>query len=137
MKEKIRVAVIDPYPLFRQGIMQTIEHAGELALVAEGATLRDAQRALREQHPDVLIIDSGGLPDGGGDGVPEFLRTAAQCKLVILTSLDDVPSVSKARSPRACKATSSRASRVPSLSRASSPSPMVSPTLPQNWPPAC
>jgi DNA-binding NarL/FixJ family response regulator len=96
VREKIRVAVIDPYPLFRQGIVQTIVHAGALALVAEGATWLDAQRAAREHRPDVLIIDIGGLPDGGVDGVPEFLKSAPDSKLVVLTSLDDVPSVAKA-----------------------------------------
>jgi len=96
VREKVRVAVIDPYPLFRQGIMQTIMHADQLSLVAEGATWLDAQRAAGEHHPDVLIIDIGGLPDGGVDGVQEFLKVAPACKLVVLTSLDDVPSVSKA-----------------------------------------
>ena len=96
VREKIRVAVIDPYPLFRQGIVQTIVHAGGLALVAEGATWLDAQRAARGQRPDVLIIDIGGLPDGGVEGVQEFIKSAPMCKLVVLTSLDDVGSVSKA-----------------------------------------
>jgi two-component system, NarL family, nitrate/nitrite response regulator NarL len=96
VREKIRVAVIDPYPLFRQGIIQTIVHAGGLALVAEGATWLDAQHAAREHRPDVLIVDIGGLPDGGVDGVQEFLKSAPACKLVVLTSLDDVGSVSKA-----------------------------------------
>ena len=96
MREKIRVAVIDPYPLFRQGIVQTIVHSGQLALVAEGATLANAQRAVREHRPDVLIIDIGGLPDGGVDGVQALIRSTPECKLVVLTSLDDVTSVSKA-----------------------------------------
>jgi two-component system, NarL family, nitrate/nitrite response regulator NarL len=96
VREKIRVAVIDPYPLFRQGIVQTIVHAGELGLVAEGATLLDAQRAVQDHRPDVLIIDIGGLPDSGVDGVQEFIENTRECKLVVLTSLDDVTSVSKA-----------------------------------------
>ena len=95
MSEKIRVAVIDPYPLFRQGIIQTIVHSGRLTLVAEGATISDAERAAREHQPDVLIIDIG-LPEREVEGVQEFINSGPECKLVVLTSLDDVASVSKA-----------------------------------------
>src|SRR5262249_4199862 len=92
--EEIRVAVIDPYPRFRQGIMQAIAQSLQLTLVAEGATLGDAERAVRER-PDVLIFDIG-LPDAGADGVQEFIKRGQTCKLVVLTSADDVASVSKA-----------------------------------------
>jgi len=61
-----------------------------------GAARLAEQRAARGQRPDVLIIDIGGLPDGGVEGVQEFIKSAPMCKLVVLTSLDDVGSVSKA-----------------------------------------
>jgi DNA-binding NarL/FixJ family response regulator len=95
VEEKIRVAVIDPYPLFRQGIVQTIANSQSLVLVAEGATISDARRAMREHGPDILIIDIT-VPDGGLDAAEDFIRSGADCKLVVLTSLDDVASVSKA-----------------------------------------
>ena len=92
---KIRVAVIDPYPLFRQGIVQTIVNSTQLELVAEGATLEDARRAAREHRPDVIVIDIG-VPESGVEAAQEFIRSEPHCKLVVLTSLDDVASVSKA-----------------------------------------
>ncbi len=92
---KIRVAVIDPYPLFRQGIVQTIVNSTQLELVAEGATLEDARRAAREHRPDVIVIDIG-VPESGIEAAQEFIRSQPHCKLVVLTSLDDVSSVSKA-----------------------------------------
>jgi two-component system nitrate/nitrite response regulator NarL len=95
VSDKIRVAVIDPYPLFRQGIIQTIVQSRQLELVAEGATLGDAERAVREACPDVLIFDIG-LPDTAADGVQDFIKRGPDCKLVVLTSSDDVASVSKA-----------------------------------------
>src|SRR5262249_17937016 len=95
VSEKIRVAVIDPYPLFRQGMIQTIAQSRQLAVVAEGATLGEAERVVRDQDPDVLIFDLG-LPDAGADGVPEFIKRGPACKLVVLTSADDVASVAKA-----------------------------------------
>jgi two-component system nitrate/nitrite response regulator NarL len=95
VRDKIRVAVIDPYPLFRQGINQTILQSRQLVLVAEGATLGDAERAVRDERPDVLIFDIG-LPDTGTDGVQDFIKSEPDCKMVVLTSSDDVASVSKA-----------------------------------------
>jgi two-component system, NarL family, nitrate/nitrite response regulator NarL len=93
--DKIRVAVIDPYPLFRQGIIQTIVQSRQLELVAEGATLGDVERAVREAIPDVLIFDIG-LPDMAAEGLQDFIKRGPQCKLVVLTSSDDVASVAKA-----------------------------------------
>ena len=95
MRDKIRVAVIDPYPLFRQGIIQTIVQSRQLELVAEGATLSDAERAVHEARPEVLIFDIG-LPDTAADSVQDFIKRGPDCKLVVLTSSDDVASVSKA-----------------------------------------
>jgi two-component system nitrate/nitrite response regulator NarL len=95
VRDKIRVAVIDPYPLFRQGIIQTIVQSQQLELVAEGATIAEAERAVRDAQPDVLIIDIG-LPDCGVEGVQAFINSGPECKLVVLTSLEDVASVSKA-----------------------------------------
>ena len=92
---KICVAVIDPYPLFRQGIVQTIVNSTQLELVAEGATLEDARRAAREHRPDVIVIDIG-VPESGIEAAQDFIRSEPHCKLVVLTSLDDVSSVSKA-----------------------------------------
>src|SRR5262249_13389358 len=93
--DKIRVVVIDPHPLFRQGIIQTIVHSGRLTAVAEGATLEDARRAARDFRPDVLIIEIGNA-DGGIEAVEQLGHGAAALKLLVLTALDDVASVAKA-----------------------------------------
>ena len=95
LKDQIRVAVIDPYPLFRQGIIQIIVQTPGLVFVAEGATVLEAQRAVREHRPDVLVFDIG-IPEAGVDGAQEVIKSGPDCKLLVLTSLDDVASVAKA-----------------------------------------
>jgi two-component system, NarL family, nitrate/nitrite response regulator NarL len=97
MSEPIRIAVIDPYPIFREAVVQTITRCADLALVAEGGTAAEARAAVRETEPDILLIDIS-LPEGGIDAAIGIAKSASNCKLVVLTALDDVISVSKALS---------------------------------------
>jgi two-component system, NarL family, nitrate/nitrite response regulator NarL len=92
---EIRIAVVDPYPIFRIGVVQAIARCEGFLLVAEGATAADALRAVQEARPDILLIDISSAEDG----IESLLRVAkssANCKLMVLTALDDVASVSKA-----------------------------------------
>ena len=91
---RIRVAVIDPNPIFRTGVVQAIARSEALLLVAEGATAANAQRALREAAPDLLFIDISHI------GVQRRNR-ARYCQklrplpLVVLTALDPIVAPSK------------------------------------------
>ena len=95
MSRPIRVAVVDPYPIFREAVVQTITRCEDLALVAEGATAGEARAAVRELEPDILLIDIS-IPEEGIEAAVGIARGGSTCKLVVLTALDDVMSVSKA-----------------------------------------
>jgi len=90
----IRIVVIDPHPIFREGVIRTIERAPDLMLVGQGETTGDAMRAVEETSPDILIIDISA--DGG---IAQLNAMSGRCpglKIIILTALDDVLSVGKA-----------------------------------------
>ena len=95
MSKGIRVAVVDPYPIFREAVVQTITRSEDLLLVAAGSTLADARAAIREAEPHILLIDIS-LPEGSVEAALGIAKTAPSCKLVVLTALDDAISVSKA-----------------------------------------
>jgi two-component system, NarL family, nitrate/nitrite response regulator NarL len=95
MTSPIRIAIIDPYPIFRAGAVQAIARSDELVLVAEGATAADARRAASEVTPDILLLDIS-IAEGGIEAAVEIARSCPSCKLVVLTALDDTTSVSKA-----------------------------------------
>jgi len=95
MARPIRVAVVDPYPIFREAVVQTITRCPELLLVAQGASAADARAAVREAEPDILLIDIS-IPEGGIEAAIGIAKGGSSCKLVVLTALDDVMSVSKA-----------------------------------------
>jgi two-component system, NarL family, nitrate/nitrite response regulator NarL len=91
---KIRIVVVDPYPIFRQGVVVTLQRSEDMEVVGEGATAEDALRLANERRPDILILDIS---------MPEWRRVAREianntigCKLVVLTGLDDVLTVSMA-----------------------------------------
>jgi len=92
---KIRIAVVDPYPIFRIGVVQAIARSEGLLLVAEGATAADAQRAVQEVAPDILLVDIS-IAEDGIESLLRVAESSTNCKLVVLTALDDVASVSKA-----------------------------------------
>ena len=91
---KIRVAVVDPYPIFRQGVVVTLERCEGIELVGEGASAEDARQLAKERRPDILILDIS-MPEGRGVA-REIANNATGCKLVILTGVDDVLTVSMA-----------------------------------------
>jgi two-component system, NarL family, nitrate/nitrite response regulator NarL len=91
----IRIAIIDPYPLFRLGVVQSIARCKDLLVVGEGATLGDARRIAREASPDILIFDIS-MPDGSAEVAQAIARACGGCKLAVLTSLETSLSVSKA-----------------------------------------
>ncbi len=91
----IRVAVVDPYPLFRLGVVQSIGRCNDLVVVGEGTSAADARRIVREARLDVLVFEIG-LPDAGLETVQDLARSRGRCKLAVLTALDAPLSVAGA-----------------------------------------
>ena len=81
----IRVVLIDSLALVRTGVRRLLQSAGDIDVVAEGATAEDATRLVKELRPDVLVLD------GGMVAAPQAIRTVKQlvgsCEIVVLTNL--------------------------------------------------
>jgi DNA-binding NarL/FixJ family response regulator len=92
MNNPIRIAVVDPYPLYRQGVVQTLVRYADLHLAMEGESVADARRALRQGGIDILMLDVAilELPKE----LEEIAKSCTDCKLVVLTARDDVLTVS-------------------------------------------
>jgi DNA-binding NarL/FixJ family response regulator len=58
-----RVALVDDHALFRAGVRTELD--GLVELVGEAATVAEATALIREQKPDVVLLDVH-MPDGGG-----------------------------------------------------------------------
>ena len=94
MHNPIRIAVIDPCPIFRLGVVQRIAGSDHLLLVAEGTTAADAQQAIREANPQLLLVNMSFLECF--DAKQEIAASHCNCKIAVLTQRDDALSVSRA-----------------------------------------
>ena len=79
-----RVVLVDDHALFRAGVRGELD--GLVEIVGEAGTIADAIAVIREQRPDVVLLDVH-MPDGGGVAVidavasdehpPRFLALSA------------------------------------------------------------
>jgi len=84
MHNRIRVAVIDDHPLFRQGVVHTLQSVVDMEVVGEGATAQDAVRMATSHLPDIMLLDVS-MPGGGIAAAGEIRRNSAAVKTVMLT----------------------------------------------------
>src|SRR5262245_46606375 len=80
---RIKVAVVDPHPLYRQGLVNAMA-GSRLVVVAEGGAAEDAERVVQRSKPDVLLLDISVSGDGMG-AAQEAMRARASLKVVVLT----------------------------------------------------
>ncbi len=78
-----RIVLADDHPIVRQGLRQIIEADAELAVVAEANDGNEALEAIRQQKPDVAVLDID-MPKLDGFGVARALKDMP-IAIVILT----------------------------------------------------
>jgi two-component system nitrate/nitrite response regulator NarL len=88
MHNRIRVAVIDDHPLFREGVVHTLQSAVDMEVVGEGATAKDAVRIATNHMPDIMLLDVS-MPGGGIEAAREIQRNSAAVKTVMLTASEN------------------------------------------------
>jgi DNA-binding NarL/FixJ family response regulator len=74
MTDQIRILIADDHPIFREGLVHTIERNAEYAVVGQAADGAAALDLLRKLHPDIAVLDVA-MPVMGGI---EALRAAHQ-----------------------------------------------------------
>jgi RNA polymerase sigma factor (sigma-70 family) len=79
---KPRVVIVDDHHLFRSGVRT--ELGQELQVVGDAGTVADAVALIREQRPDVVLLDVH-MPDGGG--VEVIARVSEECQEVRFLAL--------------------------------------------------
>jgi two-component system nitrate/nitrite response regulator NarL len=84
MHNRIRVGVVDDHPLFREGVVHTLQSATEIEVVGEGGTAQDAVRMCSSEMPDIMLLDVS-MPGGGIEAAREIRRNFPDVKTIMLT----------------------------------------------------
>jgi DNA-binding NarL/FixJ family response regulator len=93
--DRIRVAVVDDHPLFRQGVAQIVSTSPRMELISEGASAKDAVAIADRKKPDVLILDVG-LPGCGMSALEAIAATHPEIKVLMLSVSDSRTDVHEA-----------------------------------------
>jgi two-component system, NarL family, nitrate/nitrite response regulator NarL len=88
MTNMIRAAVIDSYPIFRDGVTFTLEAQGDITVVAKGETAADAQKIAFETEPHVIVLDIG-IKGGSLEAIETITAAHPNTKIIVLTMWDD------------------------------------------------
>jgi Response regulator containing a CheY-like receiver domain and an HTH DNA-binding domain len=92
---RIKIAVVDDHPLFREGVMRSLSDIPEFEMVGEGGSRDDAVRIVRDLCPDVMLMDIS-MPGNGLEAIREALNQCPELKIVMLTVSETSEDISKA-----------------------------------------
>ena len=84
MRERIRIVVADDHPLFRGGVIRTLEEHGGFEVVAGIGTAAEAVAETERQMPDVALLDIS-MPGSGLSAAAEIGRRCPAVGIVMLT----------------------------------------------------
>jgi DNA-binding NarL/FixJ family response regulator len=130
MSAKPRVVVVDDHHLFRSGVRA--ELGEQLTVVGDAGTVEDAVALIREQRPDVVLLDVH-MPDGGG--VEVIARLSEECQdtrflaLSVSDAAEDVIAVIRAGARGYVTKTISAAELADAVRRVASGDAVFSPRL--------
>lgn len=85
----IRVFLLDDHEVVRRGLHDLLESEGDIEVVGESGSVKEAIARIPALRPDVAVLD-GRLPDGSGIDVCREVRSIdPTIRALILTSYDD------------------------------------------------
>jgi len=87
--DRIRVVVADDHPFFRDGVSRGLTQSGQVEVVAEAETGREAIEAIRREEPDVAVVDYE-MPDLDGVAVVHAVtRDQLPTRVLLLSAHTD------------------------------------------------
>ena len=84
MSAAVRIVVVDDHPLFREGVVRSLEEAGGFEIVGQGGSADDAVRLAGEQNPHIILLDIS-MPGDGLAAARRVNESAPEVRIVMLT----------------------------------------------------
>lgn len=84
MSDLISIVVVDDHPLFREGVVTTLQESGYFDVVAQAGSQDDAIREAEKHLPDLMLLDVS-MPGGGIETAKEITQRVPIVKIIMLT----------------------------------------------------
>jgi len=97
-----RVVLCDDHDMFRTALRHLVEENGPVRVVGEAATGEGALALVREQAPDVVVMDIEMPGLGGVEATRQIVAESPHTSVVVLTASDDADDVVSAIVAGAC-----------------------------------
>ena len=91
----IRILVADDHPIFRDGVVQSLEETDEFRVVATASSAAEAIELAEQKRPDLALLDLS-MPGGGLTAVAEIARSQTATHVAMLTVSEDDEDVAEA-----------------------------------------
>jgi two-component system nitrate/nitrite response regulator NarL len=86
--DAIRVAIVDDHPLFRGGVVSTIQETPDFEVVGQGASADDALALVARHMPDPVCLDIS-MPGGGIEAARRIGAGYPAVRIVMLTASEE------------------------------------------------
>jgi len=86
---RTRVVIVDGHTLFRRGVRNILELEGDLEVVGEAGTGREALAIVQELTPDVVLMDLGIPAPNGIETTQRLKRELPHTGVIVMASNDD------------------------------------------------
>jgi two-component system nitrate/nitrite response regulator NarL len=88
MSDPIRIIVADDHPLFREGVINSLMSVADLQVIGQAQNADDAVRLVREELPDIALLDVT-MPGGGIEAARSIASACPATRIVMLTVSED------------------------------------------------
>lgn len=87
----IRVLIVDDHALVRSGIRRLLQDVEDIEIAGEAENGEDAIKLVRENMPDVILLDVKMPGIGGLEAIRRILRITPTVKIIAVTAFNDDP----------------------------------------------
>ena len=94
--KSIRVLIVDDHPVVRQGLCSLLGTFSDIEVIGEAASPYEMQVCLRQEVPDVVLLDAHLGDFNGIDAAQQLRRSYPNCRIIILTAYDNPTYLNKA-----------------------------------------
>lgn len=84
----LRVGIIDPFPMFRAGVVGALRASGVAEVTAEGHSCDEALRLVADGGLDIILVNPN-IPGGGGQIIISIQQLKTTTRLIVVSNSED------------------------------------------------